>query len=95
MPIYEYLCESCGRRFEKLQRLSDPPCTKCPRCGGHMRKVPSPPAIQFKGPGFYITDYSKKGGGESEGKPRAEKSEEPKKGIKPAETIPPDKPRPD
>jgi putative FmdB family regulatory protein len=97
MPIYEYRCESCGRRFEKLQRLNDPLCTKCPHCGGYLKKIPSPPAIQFKGPGFYITDYSKKSGGgdsegKSEGKPRGEKSGESGKDAKPAETIPPDKP---
>jgi len=61
MPIYEYQCESCSARFERIQKFSDPPETVCPTCGGHVLKLPSSPAIQFKGSGFYITDYAKKG----------------------------------
>jgi putative FmdB family regulatory protein len=60
MPIYEYKCQSCGERYEKLQKYSDPLCKKCPHCGGPLRKLISSPAIQFKGNGFYITDYAKK-----------------------------------
>ena len=60
MPMYEYECQSCHKRFEKLQKYSDKPCTKCPTCGGALRKLISSPAIQFKGGGFYITDYAKK-----------------------------------
>ena len=68
MPLYEYQCEACGHRFEKIQKFSDPPVDTCPRCGGKVRKLLSSPAIQFKGSGFYITDYAKKsGGGESGG----------------------------
>ena len=61
MPLYEYQCESCESRFEKIQKFSDPPIDVCPKCGGTVRKLPSSPAIQFKGSGFYITDYPKKG----------------------------------
>jgi putative FmdB family regulatory protein len=61
MPLYEYECESCGRRFERIQKFSDPPVASCPVCGGAVRKLLSSPAIQFKGSGFYITDYAKSG----------------------------------
>jgi putative FmdB family regulatory protein len=61
MPLYEYLCGSCGRSFERIQKFSDPRVTECPACGGAVEKLPSSPAIQFKGSGFYITDYAKPG----------------------------------
>ncbi len=65
MPIYEYECEACGNRFELIQRLSDEPVVICPRCGEpKVHKLMSSPAIQFKGSGFYINDYAKKGSGE-------------------------------
>ena len=57
MPIYEYLCNQCNERHEIIQRLSEDPLTVCPKCGGSMRKLISSPAIQFKGSGFYKTDY--------------------------------------
>jgi putative FmdB family regulatory protein len=60
MPLYEYECESCGRRVERIQRFSDPPLTTCETCGGPLRKLLSSPAIQFKGSGWYITDYARK-----------------------------------
>jgi putative FmdB family regulatory protein len=60
MPLYEYQCETCEHRFEKIQKFSDPPPDACPKCGGPVRKLFSSPAIQFKGSGFYITDYAKK-----------------------------------
>lgn len=66
MPLYEYLCGSCGHRFERIQKFSDPPVTECPSCGGVVEKQFSSPAIQFKGSGWYITDYAKSG---SSGKP--------------------------
>jgi putative FmdB family regulatory protein len=59
MPLYEYECDACGHRFEKIQKFSDPLEDKCPKCGGHVHKLMSSPAIQFKGSGFYITDYPK------------------------------------
>ena len=61
MPLYEYQCESCGHRFERIQKFSDPPVDTCPQCGGAVRKLLSSPAIQFKGSGWYITDYARKG----------------------------------
>ena len=62
MPLYEYQCESCGRRFERIRKFSDPPLAECPECGkGPVQKLLSSPAIQFKGSGFYITDYAKPG----------------------------------
>ena len=59
MPLYEYECEN-GHRFEKIQKFSDPPLETCPTCGAPVRKLMSSPAIQFKGSGWYITDYAKK-----------------------------------
>lgn len=61
MPLYEYQCDSCNNRFERIQKFSDPPIETCPVCGkGPVRKLLSSPAIQFKGSGWYITDYAKK-----------------------------------
>jgi len=61
MPIYEYECEKCGHRFEQIQKFSDPPIEQCPKCGGHVHKMQSAPAFQFKGTGWYVTDYAKSG----------------------------------
>jgi putative FmdB family regulatory protein len=60
MPLYEYLCEKCGHKFERIQKFSDPLVETCPKCGSHVHKLASSPAIQFKGSGWYITDYAKK-----------------------------------
>ena len=61
MPLYEFECEACKTRFERIQKFVDPNPDTCPTCGqGPIRKMPSSPAIQFKGSGFYITDYAKK-----------------------------------
>jgi putative FmdB family regulatory protein len=61
MPLYEYLCDACGHRFEKIQKFSDPLIEECPKCGEkQVHKLVSSPAIQFKGTGWYITDYAKK-----------------------------------
>ncbi|HEY2932503.1 MAG TPA: FmdB family zinc ribbon protein [Acidobacteriota bacterium] len=62
MPLYEYQCSECGNNFEVIQKFADPPVDKCPKCGGKVDKKLSAPAIQFKGQGWYITDYSRKGG---------------------------------
>jgi putative FmdB family regulatory protein len=62
MPLYEYQCDACSHRFERIQKFSDPPAATCPSCGGTVRKLISSPAIQFKGTGWYITDYAKKSG---------------------------------
>ncbi len=69
MPLYEYECRSCGHRFEKIQKFSDPLLKTCPKCGGKVRKLLSAPAFQFKGSGWYVTDYARKGSGDRGGKP--------------------------
>lgn len=61
MPNYEYLCANCGHRFEQIRKFSDKPLRKCPECGGVIEQVISAPAVQFKGSGWYVTDYAKKG----------------------------------
>ena len=67
MPLYEYHCEACGHRFEKIQKFSDPLIEECPKCGEKkVHKLVSSPAIQFKGTGWYITDYARKGAAGSE-----------------------------
>lgn len=68
MPIYEYQCTQCSERHEVIQRFSDAPLTHCPSCGGDMKKLPSSPAIQFKGSGFYKTDYASGSGASSSSK---------------------------
>ena len=70
MPIYEYQCEKCDKRTEAIQRLDDPPLALCPHCGGDLRKLMSAPSFQFKGTGWYVTDYGGKSGG-SESEPKA------------------------
>jgi putative FmdB family regulatory protein len=61
MPNYEYLCKKCGHRFEQIRKFSDKHLSKCPECGGVLEQVISAPAVQFKGSGWYVTDYPKKG----------------------------------
>jgi putative FmdB family regulatory protein len=91
MPLYEYECESCNHRFEKIVKYSDPPLDTCPKCGkGPVRKLFSSPAIQFKGSGWYITDYAKKsstdseqtGGGANNSSEKSDKSESSSKSDK-------------
>ena len=60
MPLYEYECTECQNRFERIQKFSDPPIESCPTCSGKVRKLISSPAIQFKGTGWYVTDYAQK-----------------------------------
>ena len=75
MPLYEYECLVCGHRFERIQRFSDQPASECPACGGAVRRLLGVPALQFKGSGFYITDYGKgDGGGTRPPSPTAEES---------------------
>jgi putative FmdB family regulatory protein len=84
MPMYEYACESCGHRFEKIRKFSDPPLIECPKCGGPLRKLVSSPAFQFKGSGWYITDYARKGesGEKSEKNEKSEKHDKNESGDK-------------
>ena len=86
MPIHEYKCKKCGARTEALQKLRDQPLRKCRKCGGALEKLISSPAIQFKGSGFYITDYPHKNIPDKEDKPK-EKPEKPKE--TPAKDTPP------
>jgi putative FmdB family regulatory protein len=90
MPLYEYQCEACQQRFEVIQKFSDPPAEACRLCGkGPVQRLISSPAIQFKGSGWYITDYSQKGkppastdtgaGSTSEGKDGKDASKTPAK----------------
>jgi putative FmdB family regulatory protein len=67
MPLYEYQCKKCSHRFEKIQKFSDKPITKCPECGGRVEQVISAPAVQFKGSGWYVTDYANKPQSASDG----------------------------
>jgi putative FmdB family regulatory protein len=78
MPLYEYECKKCGHRFEKIQKFSDKMIKKCPVCGGVVEQMISAPAVQFKGSGWYVTDYAKKpaspgsSGGDSGSKDKSE-----------------------
>ncbi len=83
MPLYEYQCPKCGHRFERIQKFSDPDPKKCPQCGaGKLERLLHAPAVQFKGSGWYVTDYGRKSapsGKSQEQKPAessASKSEE-------------------
>lgn len=70
MPLYEYECAKCGSRTEVIQRVGDGSIGPCAECGGEMKRLLSAPAFQFKGSGWYVTDYAKKSsGGEAEAKP--------------------------
>jgi putative FmdB family regulatory protein len=82
MPLYEYECEKCGHRFEKIQKFSDKMVKKCPECGGKVEQMISAPAVQFKGSGWYVTDYANKshapsseGGGKDSKKDEKPKSD--------------------
>ena len=77
MPLYEYACDACGQRFELIRKFSDPPVEVCTLCGkGPVNRLFSSPAIQFKGSGFYITDYARKAeGGKGEGGKEGSKGE--------------------
>lgn len=91
MPLYEYQCQQCGTRSEALQKMADPPLTTCEACGGELKRLISSPAVQFKGAGWYVTDYARKSagaGGKGDSGAKAEGGE-----SKPAETKA-DKPAP-
>ena len=76
MPLYEYECFLCGHRFERIQRVNDGSSTICTECGGEVRRLLGVPALQFKGSGFYITDYGKGTGGRAGEKPPDKKESE-------------------
>jgi len=85
MALYEYECTKCGERVEIIQKFSDPPYTHCPKCSGDMRKLISSPAIQFKGSGFYKTDYASKPA-ETKGESKSESKTETKSDGKSSST---------
>jgi putative FmdB family regulatory protein len=106
MPLYEYLCKKCGHRFEEIKKFSDKQPKKCPECGGVIEQVISAPAVQFKGSGWYVTDYAKKGAGSasssssssSEGDSSSaelKEAKDPKDGKGSKETKKDDKPKSD
>lgn len=74
MPLYEYRCLSCGRTREVLQKMNDAPLTTCPDCSGELKRLVSAPAVQFKGTGWYVTDYAKKSGAAASSSSAGEKS---------------------
>ncbi len=78
MPLYEYLCQDCGETIEVIQKFSDSPLSKCEDCGGALERLLSPSAIQFKGSGWYVTDYGKNSHKGSSHKHSSEKSREEK-----------------
>jgi putative FmdB family regulatory protein len=81
MPLYEYECKKCGHRFEKIQKFSDKMVKKCPECGGQVEQMISAPAVQFKGSGWYVTDYAKKSS--SQGSTSGDSGSKEKKDDKP------------
>jgi putative FmdB family regulatory protein len=83
LPLYEYRCLKCNRNIEKIENVNGPHLKKCPHCGGKVESVLSAPAIQFKGSGWYVTDYARKtSGGDSSGAEKGEKTEKVGKGEK-------------
>jgi putative FmdB family regulatory protein len=86
MPLYEYQCKKCGHRFEKIQKFSAKPVKKCPECGGPVEQTISAPAVQFKGSGWYVTDYARKAQTASDS--GSKESKETKKEEKKPETSP-------
>jgi len=87
MPIYEYECQKCSRRTEAIQRVGEKPLKICPHCGGTLKKLASAPAIQFKGSGWYVTDYARAKTEESSTAAKTESSDKAteKSAEKPAE----------
>lgn len=75
MPLYEYQCAKCKRRTEKIERVAGPHLKKCPHCGGKVERLQSAPSIQFKGSGWYVTDYAGKSGGKESPAEKTDKAE--------------------
>ena len=88
MPLFEYQCRKCGARVEKIQKFTAPSLAKCEKCGGTIERLLSSPAIQFKGSGWYITDYARKSSATSSEASLAPKAEKTTENAKPAEPAP-------
>jgi len=86
VPLHEYQCKKCKHKFEKIQKFSDPPVRKCPECGGSVEQLLHAPAVQFKGSGWYVTDYAAKKPGSEGGSDK--KEEKPPAKDKEQETKP-------
>ncbi len=86
MPLYEYECDDCGHRFELIRKFSDQPVSVCPACAGRVRKLVSSPAIQFKGTGWYVTDYARKPSGDQPASEPGKSSEDRKTDSKDTST---------
>jgi putative FmdB family regulatory protein len=91
MPVYEYRCTSCGERTEAQQHVGDPPLSKCPRCGGVLEKVVSVPALRFKGSGWYVTDYARRGRPDTSAKDESSASAKPETSPAKPDSAPTDK----
>jgi putative FmdB family regulatory protein len=85
MPLYEYECTKCGHRFEVIQKRSNSPASRCPKCKGKVRKLLSAPAIHFKGSGWYVTDYGGKGKTKDKDKDKPADTAKPADAGKPVE----------
>lgn len=77
MPLYEYECEKCGKHVEKIEKVQGPHLKKCPSCGGRVERLISRPSIQFKGSGWYVTDYARASTGGSEKTDNSSHAEKP------------------
>jgi len=92
MPLHEYLCTSCGRTFEAIQSFGEAPLATCNRCSGVLKRLISAPAVQFKGTGWYVTDYAGKGSTDRRASDeKREKGDQADKADKPDKPEKPDK----
>jgi putative FmdB family regulatory protein len=87
VPLYEYQCTKCKRRTEKIESVAGPHLKKCPHCGGKVERLQSAPAIQFKGSGWYVTDYAGKSGGKEAPAEKTEKTDKAESKEAPKETA--------
>jgi len=87
VPLYEYQCTKCKRRMEKIESVHGPHLKKCPHCGGKVERLQSAPAIQFKGSGWYVTDYAGKSGGKEAPAEKTEKTDKAESKEAPKETA--------
>jgi putative FmdB family regulatory protein len=88
MPLYEYACAKCGHRFERIEKVNSSPVKKCPQCGGRAKRQVAPPAIQFKGSGWYVTDYAHRSAAAEKSEAKETKEAPEAKETKPARETP-------